>query len=62
MTVALISSSALALAAVLSAASQPPLIWPATSWILPGLPSVGSALHSAQSWLLGSTMGMLHLS
>ncbi|MBO0820547.1 MAG: hypothetical protein J2P26_06815, partial [Nocardiopsaceae bacterium] len=62
MTVALISGFALAGAAVLSAVSQPPLTWPATSWILPGLPSVGSALHSAQSWLLGTTMGMLHLS
>lgn len=61
MTVALISGFALAAAAVLSAVSQPPLIWPATSWMLPGLPSFGGALHSAQSWLLGSTMGMLHL-
>jgi Protein kinase domain len=61
MTVALISGWALAGAAVLSALSQPPLIWPATSWMLPALPSVGSALHSVQNWLLGRAMGMLHL-
>jgi predicted Ser/Thr protein kinase len=61
MTVALISGWALAGAAVLSALSQPPLIWPATSWMLPALPSVGSALHSVQNWLLGRTVGMLHL-
>ncbi|HEX6448681.1 MAG TPA: serine/threonine-protein kinase [Trebonia sp.] len=61
MTVALISGWALAGAAVLSALSQPPLIWPATSWMLPALPSVGSALHSVQNWLLGRAVGMLHL-
>lgn len=61
MTVALISSCALAGAAVLSALSQPPLIWPATSWMLPALPSFGSALHSVQSWLLGRAVGVLHL-
>jgi hypothetical protein len=61
MTVALISCSALAAAAVLSALSQPPLIWPATSWMLPALPSFGSALHSVQNWLLGRTVGVLHL-
>jgi len=61
MTVALVSTWALAGAAVLSALSQPPLIWPATSWMLPALPSVGSALHSVQNWLLGRAVGMLHL-
>jgi predicted Ser/Thr protein kinase len=61
MAVAIISSWALALATVLSALSQPPLIWPATSWMLPHLPSLGSALHSVQQWLLGRAMGMLHL-
>jgi protein kinase-like protein len=61
MTVALISGSALAAAAVLSAVSQPPLIWPATSWMLPALPSFGSALHSVQNWLLGRAVGVLHL-
>ncbi|MBO0803139.1 MAG: hypothetical protein J2P25_08705, partial [Nocardiopsaceae bacterium] len=61
MTVALISSCALAAAAVLSMLSQPPLIWPATSWMLPALPSFGSVLHSVQRWLLGHAVGMLHL-
>ena len=65
LTVAFISSWALARAIVTSALSQPPLIWPATSstvpHLLPGLPSLGGALHSLQKWLLGNTVGMLHL-
>jgi len=65
LTVAFISTWALALAIVTSALSQPPLIWPATSstvpHLLPGLPSLGGALHSVQKWLLGNTVGMLHL-
>ena len=65
LTVAFISSWALALAVVSSAFSQPPLIWPATSstipHLLPGLPSLGGTLHSLQKWLLGNTVGMLHL-
>jgi predicted Ser/Thr protein kinase len=69
MLVGLISSWALALAVISSAISQPPLIWPATSSTLPHLipslnmlPSLGSVLHSVQRWLLGHTVGMLHLS
>ena len=50
---------------VSSALSQPPLIWPATSstlpHLLPGLPSLGGALHTVQKWLLGNTVSMLHL-
>jgi serine/threonine protein kinase len=65
LTVAFISSWALALAIVSSAFSQPPLIWPATSstipHLLPGLPSLGGTLHSLQKWLLSNTVGMLHL-
>jgi hypothetical protein len=65
LTVAFISGWALALAIVTSALSQPPLIWPATSstvpHLLPGLPSLGGSLHSVQKWLLGNTVGMLHL-
>ena len=62
MTAALIATWALAAAAVSSALSQPPLIWPATSWMVPHvLPSMGGGLHSAQQWLLGHTVGMLHL-
>jgi hypothetical protein len=65
LTVAFISTWALALAIVSSAFSQPPLIWPATSstipHLLPGLPSLGGTLHSLQKWLLGNTVGMLHL-
>jgi hypothetical protein len=65
LTVALISSWALALAVVSSALSQPPLIWPATSstlpHLLPGLPSLGGLLHSLQKGLLSNTVGMLHL-
>jgi serine/threonine protein kinase len=56
---------AFALAIVTSALSQPPLIWPATAstipHLLPGLPSLGGALHSVQQWLLRNTVGMLHL-
>ena len=61
MTVAIISSWALAAATVSSALSQPPLIWPATSWMLPQLPSLGRALHSVQQGLLGHAVRMLHL-
>jgi ABC-type amino acid transport system permease subunit len=65
LVVAFISCWALALAIVSSALSQPPLIWPATSstvpHLLPGLPSLGGSLHSLQKWLLGNTVGMLHL-
>jgi predicted Ser/Thr protein kinase len=65
LTVAFISTWALALAVVTSAFSQPPLIWPATSstipHLMPGLPSLGGTLHSVQKWLLSHTVGMLHL-
>jgi predicted Ser/Thr protein kinase len=65
LVVAFISCWALALAVVSSAFSQPPLIWPATSstipHLMPGLPSLGRALHSLQKGLLGHTVGMLHL-
>jgi predicted Ser/Thr protein kinase len=65
LTVAFISSWALALAIVSSAFSQPPLIWPATTstipHLMPGLPSLGGTLHSIQKWLLGNTVGMLHV-
>jgi hypothetical protein len=62
MVVAVIACWALALAMVSSAISQPPLIWPATSWMLPHvLPSLGGTLHSVQKWLLGHTVGVLHL-
>ena len=65
LTVAFISCWALALAVVSSALSQPPLLWPATAstipHLMPGLPSLGGSLHSVQKWLLGNTVGMLHL-
>jgi predicted Ser/Thr protein kinase len=65
LTVAFISSWALALAVVSSMFSQPPLLWPVTSstvpHLLPGLPSLGGTLHSLQKWLLGNSVGMLHL-
>jgi serine/threonine kinase PknH len=62
MAVAIIACWALALAVVSSALSQPPLIWPATSWMLPNvLPSLGGTLHSVQQWLLSHTVGMLHV-
>jgi predicted Ser/Thr protein kinase len=65
LVVAFISCWALALAVVSYALSQPPLIWPATAstipHLMPGLPSFGSTLHSLQKWLLGNTVGMLHL-
>jgi predicted Ser/Thr protein kinase len=65
LTVAFISSWALALAVVSSALSQPPLIWPATAstipHLMPGLPSLGGMLHSVQGWLLRHTVGMLNL-
>ena len=61
MAVGLIFSWALALAAVSSALAQPPLLWPGTTWMLPHLPSLGSALHGVQQWLLRHTVRMLHL-
>jgi serine/threonine kinase PknH len=62
MTVAIIGAWALAAAVVSSALSQPPLIWPATSWMLPHvLPSMGGTLHTIQKWLLRNTVGVLHV-
>jgi hypothetical protein len=62
MVVAIIATWALAAATVSSALSQPPVIWPATSWMLPHvLPSMGGTLHTIQNWLLRNTVGMLHL-
>jgi hypothetical protein len=61
MTVAIISSWALAAATVSSALSQPPLVWPASSWMLPQLPSLGRSLHSVQHGLLGHAVRMLNL-
>jgi predicted Ser/Thr protein kinase len=62
MVVALIATWALAAATVSSAFSQPPLIWPATSWMLPHvLPSMGGTLHTVQKWLLRNTVGVLHV-
>jgi serine/threonine kinase PknH len=62
MTVAIIATWALAAAVVSSALSQPPVIWPATSWMLPHvLPSMGGSLHTVQKWLLGNTVGVLHV-
>jgi predicted Ser/Thr protein kinase len=62
MTVAVISLCALAAAAVSSDFSQLPFMWPVTTWVLPGMPSVGNVLHTIQSWLLTHTVGMLHVS
>jgi predicted Ser/Thr protein kinase len=61
MIVAIISTWALAAATVSSAFSQPPLVWPAASWMLPHLPSLGGTLHSVQRWLLRNAVGVLHL-
>jgi hypothetical protein len=62
MVVAVIAAWALAAAMVSSALSQPPLIWPATSWMVPHvLPSLGGTLHSVQKWLLGHAVSVLHL-
>jgi predicted Ser/Thr protein kinase len=61
MTVAIISAWALAAATVSSALSQPPLVWPASSWMLPQLPSLGRSLHSVQQGLLGHAVRMLNL-
>jgi serine/threonine kinase PknH len=62
MTVAMIATWALAAAVVSSALSQPPVIWPATSWMLPHvLPSMGGSLHTVQQWLLRNTVGVLHV-
>ena len=61
MAVGLIFCWALALAAFSSALAQPPLLWPAATWMLPHLPSAGSALHGVQQWLLRRAVGVLHL-
>jgi len=62
MVVAVIATWALAAAMVSSALSQPPLIWPASSWMVPHvLPSLGGVLHSVQKWLLGHAVSVLHL-
>jgi len=61
MMVAIIATWALAAATVTSALSQPPLVWPASSWMLPQLPSLGRSLHTVQQGLLGHAVRMLHL-
>jgi hypothetical protein len=61
MLVAVVATWSLALAMASSALTQAPDLWPATTWMLPHLPSLGSSLHSVQRWLLGHTVGMLHL-
>lgn len=61
MIVAIIATWSLAAAAVSSAFSQPPLVWPAASWMLPHLPSLGGTLHSVQKSLLRNAMRVLHL-
>jgi predicted Ser/Thr protein kinase len=67
MLAALISTWSLGAAAVSAMLSQPPLIWPATTWVIPhlwpslGLQSLGRTLHTVQGWLLRHSMGMLHL-
>ncbi|HEY6791720.1 MAG TPA: protein kinase [Trebonia sp.] len=61
MAVGLIFCWALALAAFSSALAQPPLLWPAATWMLPHLPSAGSALHGVQQWLLRRAVRVLHL-
>jgi hypothetical protein len=61
MAVGLVACWCLAVAAVTSMLSQPPLLWPATTWMLPHLPSLGNALHGVQQWLLRRAVGMLHL-
>jgi Protein kinase domain len=59
--VAAIAAWALAAAAVTSAVSQPPLLWPYMNGMLPHLPSLSGALNTVQHWLLGHTTGMLRL-
>jgi predicted Ser/Thr protein kinase len=61
MAVGLISCWALALAVLSAALAQPPLLWPAASWMLPHLPSIGTSLHGVQEWLLRRTVHVLHL-
>lgn len=62
MLVGLISSTALAAAAVLSALAQPSLIFPAQGWVVPAVfPFIGGVLHAVQSWLLGISVSVLHL-
>jgi hypothetical protein len=62
MVVAVIATWALAAAVVSSALSQPPVIWPATSWMVPHvLPSLGGTLHSVQRWLLHNAVSVLHV-
>jgi len=61
MLVGLVATWCLALATASSALSQAPDLWPATTWMLPHLPSLGSSLHSVQQWLLRHTVSMLHL-
>jgi hypothetical protein len=57
-----IATWALAAAVVSSALSQPPVIWPATSWMVPHvLPSLGGSLHSVQRWLLHNAVSVLHV-
>jgi predicted Ser/Thr protein kinase len=61
MLVAVTAVWCLAIAAVSSALAQSPDVWPATTWMLPHLPSLGGALHSVQKWLLRHAVSMLHL-
>lgn len=61
MVVALIACWCLAVAAVTSTLSQSPLLWPASTWMLPHLPSLGNSLHLVQQWLLRRAGSMIHI-
>jgi hypothetical protein len=61
MVVALIACWCLAVAAVTSMLSQSPLLWPATTWMLPHLPSLGNSLHGVQQWLLRRAGSIVHI-
>lgn len=57
-TVAAIATWALALAAVTQALGQPPLYWPASTGMMPHLPSFTDYLTNVERSLLHSTSGM----
>ncbi|HEX4832259.1 MAG TPA: protein kinase [Trebonia sp.] len=61
MVVVVVVAWCLALAAVSSALSTSPYLWPANTWALPHLPSLGSSLHAVQQYLLDHAASAVHL-
>jgi hypothetical protein len=59
LAVTAIAFCSLAAAAVTQATSQVPLYWPYAHWMLPHVPSLSSAMSTADTWLLRHTSHLI---